>query len=101
MDDNSPFQLDIGIDDNSTKLTDDVFTKSIFPYPLYPNIREIDEIHDEVESIACGKCGSHDHNTREHILGRIVKYNIIITSDSICTKCLGDNHIRKTFYPGK
>lgn len=93
MNDESPFQLDIDIGDYSTKLTEDIFIKSIYPYSPYPN--KIDEIHDEVESIACGKCGSDDHNTREHIIGRIVKYNIIITSDSICTKCLGNNHLRK------
>jgi hypothetical protein len=49
----------------------------------------------ELESIACGKCGLHDHTTKEHIIGRIEKYEIIIQPDPICTKCLGHNHNRK------
>jgi hypothetical protein len=43
----------------------------------------------------CDKCGSYNHTTNEHIMDRIVRYNIDITPDPICTKCLGTTHPRK------
>ena len=46
-------------------------------------------------SVNCDKCGSTTHTTDVHIIRRLAFYNVDVTSDVICTKCLGNNHPRK------
>jgi hypothetical protein len=43
----------------------------------------------------CNKCGSTTHTTEVHIARRLTFYNVDVTPDVICTKCLRNNHPRK------
>jgi hypothetical protein len=43
----------------------------------------------------CDKCGSCAHTTEIHIARRLTYYNVDVTPDVICTKCLGNNHTRQ------
>jgi spore coat polysaccharide biosynthesis protein SpsF (cytidylyltransferase family) len=48
---------------------------------------------DKIE--CCMKCNKYDHTTEYHIMNRIDYYNINVTPDGPCTKCLKTDHLSK------